>query len=79
MRLSIDSVPHKHTVSLTGNTAHAGNFGLWQGSLNSGNHKVTLEYRTAVQTTNTVSANVDWQQVYEHKIWHNRALTVITC
>jgi len=46
MRLSI---PQKHTVSLTGNT---GNFGLWQESLNSGAHKVSLEYRaTAKQYT----------------------------
>ena len=40
MRLSIDSVPQKHTVPLTGNTVYAGNFGLWQGALNPGGHKV---------------------------------------
>jgi len=33
MRLSIDSVPQKHTLSLTGDTIFAGNFGLWQGPL----------------------------------------------
>ena len=59
MRLSIDPVPQKHTVSLTGNTAYAGTFGLWQGSLNSGAHKITLDYRIPVKTTNTVSANHD--------------------
>ena len=79
MRLNIDSVPQRHTVSLTGNTPYIGNFGLWQGSLNAGDHKVTLEYRAGAQTTNTVSQNLDWQQVYLHRIWHNRVLTVIKC
>jgi len=54
MRLSIDSVAQKHTASLTGNTPYAGNFGLWQGSLTSGTHKVTLDYRSPVKTDNTV-------------------------
>ena len=75
MRLSIDSVTQKHTASLTGNTAFAGNFGLWQGSLKSGAHKITLDYRTPAKTTNTVSPNLDWQR----SIWQNRALTMITC
>ena len=42
MRLSIDSVVQKHTVTTTGDTPYAGNFGLWQGSLNTGAHKITL-------------------------------------
>ena len=79
MRLSIDSVPQKHTVSLTGNTVFVGNFGLWQGSLNSGAHKITLDYRTPAKTTNTISPNFDWQRVHRYTIWLNRALTVITC
>ena len=79
MRLSINSVPQKHTVSLTGNTVFAGNYGLWQGSLNSGAHKITLDYRTPAKTTNTVSPNLDWQQVHGYGIWHNRVLTVVTC
>ena len=75
MHLSIDSVTQKHTASLTGDTAYAGNFGLWQGSLKSGAHKITLDYRTPAKTTNTVSPNLDsrWN------IWQNRALTIITC
>ena len=60
MRLSIDSVPLKHTVSLTENTIYAGNFGLWQGSLNSGAHKITLDYCTPVKTANTVSSDLEW-------------------
>ena len=79
MRLSINSVPQKHTVSLTGDTVFAGNYGLWQGSLNSGTHKITLDYRTPAKTTNTVSPNLDWEQVHGYKIWLNRALTVVTC
>ena len=75
MRLSIDSVAQKHTVSLTGNTYYTGNFGLWQGSLNSGAHKIDLDYRSPVKTTNAVSPNLDWQR----SIWQNRALTVVIC
>ena len=40
MRLNIDSVPQPSTASLTGDTIFAGNSGLWQGSLDSGAHKV---------------------------------------
>ena len=75
MRLSIDSVAQKHTVSLTGNTAFAGNFGLWQGSLNSGAHKINLDYRSPVKTTSAVSPILNWQR----SIWQNRALTAIIC
>ena len=79
MRLSIDSVVQKHTVSLTGVTPYVGNFGLWQGSLNTGAHKITLDYRAPKATTNNISPNLNWQQVYLHRIWHNRALTIIVC
>ena len=79
MGLSINSVVQKHTVSLTGNTEYAGNFGLWQGSLNNGAHKVTLDYRTPRETSNGISPNLDWQQVYAYAIWQNRALTIIIC
>ena len=79
MRLSIDSVSQQHTVSLAGNTAYTGNFGMWQGSLKSGAHKITLDYRTPVKTSNLVSSNLDWQQVYLYNVWQNRALTVIIC
>ena len=75
MRLNIDSVPQPSTASLTGDTIFAGNFGLWQGSLDSGAHKVTLDYRTPAKTTNTVSPNLD----RHHGIWQNRALTIIPC
>jgi len=76
MHLSIDSVPQKHTVSLTGNMACAGNFGLWQGSVSSGGHKVTLDYRSPVKTDSTVSSDLEWKCWNK---WMNRAMTVIIC
>ena len=76
MCLSIGSVPQPHTVSLTGNTGYVGNFGLWQGSQDSGKHKVTLDYRTPVSTTNTVSSDLEWKP---YNKWMNRAMTVIVC
>ena len=76
LRLSIDSVAQKHTVSLSGDATYAPNFGLWQGSLNSGAHKVTLDYRSPVETDNTVSSDLDWTRWNK---WMNRAMTVIIC
>ena len=76
MRLSIDSVVQKHTVSLTGDTPYVGNFGLWQGSLNSGGHKAILDYRSPVKTDNTVSSGLEWRRWNK---WMNRAMTVIIC
>ena len=76
MRLSIDSVAQKHCVSLTGNTEYAGNFGLWQGSLKSGGHKATLDYRSPVKTDHTVSSDLEWKKWNK---WMNRAITVIIC
>ena len=76
MRLSIDSVAQSHTASLTGNTRYAGNFGLWQGSLNSGSHDVALEYRASAKTENTVSSDLEWKHWNK---WMNRAMTVIIC
>ena len=76
MRLSINSVAQLHTVSLTGNTTYIGNFGLWQGSLNSGTYKVALQYRSSVRTVNIVSADLEWKRWNK---WMNRAMTVIIC
>ena len=76
MRLSIDDVARKHTISLTGHTIFAGNFGLWQGSLNSGVHNATLDYRSPVKTDNTVSSDLEWTRWNK---WMNRAMTVIIC
>ena len=76
MRLNIDSVAQPHTMSLTGNTRYAGDFGLWQGSLNSGAHKISLEYRASAKTNNVVSSDLEWTRWNK---WMNRAMTVIIC
>jgi len=76
MCLSIDSVPQKHTVSLTGNTYCAGNFGLWQRLLNSGAHKVSLDYSTPAKMVNSVAAEIQWRRWNK---WQNRAMTIMYC
>ena len=76
MRLKIDSAVQKHTVSLVGKTIFAGNFGLWQGSLNAGDHSFVVEYRSPTQTTNTVSAELTYRRWNK---WMNRAMTIIYC
>ena len=76
MRLSIDSVPQQHTVSLTGDTVYAGNFGMWQGSLKAGQHKAFLDYRSPAHTAHTVSGDPEWSRWNK---WMNRAMTIIHC
>ena len=83
MRLNINTTTSpdikRQTISVTGDTAFVGNFGLWQGVLGSGTYRVVLEFRSPTQTVNNVSPNLDWSQVFGSTIWHSRALTVITC
>ena len=76
MRLSVDSVPQKHTVSLIGDSVHVGNFALWQGPLSSGKHTVSLDYRTTRRIFHTVSADREWIRWNK---WMNRAMTIIQC
>ena len=76
MRLKVNLLAQKSTVSLTGNTQYVGNFGLWQGPLIKGLHIFTLEYRSVVQTYNDVSSDLEWQRWNK---WMNRAMTVIVC
>ena len=76
MRLSIDKVAQKTTVSLMGNTYYVGNFGLWQGYLGTGSHTVSLEYRSDTSTVNYVSSDLEWERFNR---WQSRSLTVITC
>ena len=45
-RLAIDSVPMKHTASITGNEQYAGNSGMWQGVISSGSHTIAVEHRS---------------------------------
>ncbi|XP_065902489.1 uncharacterized protein [Dysidea avara] len=68
MRLSINSVPQKHTQSLMGEMTYGGMFGMWQGVLNSGTHKITLDYRG--------NAKAGLQGV---QLWQTRAITAVYC
>ena len=45
-RLAIDSVPIKHTASITGSDYYSGNSGMWQGILSSGRHTIAVEHRS---------------------------------
>ena len=68
-RLSINSVLLKHTATHSADTTYVGNFGMWQGPLSSGTHKLTLEYRTPKAGTNHP----------EHTDWQTRTMTIISC
>ena len=50
-RLLIDLVPVRHTAAITGNTYFAGNSGMWQGVINSGNHTITVQHRSGTTYT----------------------------
>jgi len=54
-------------VSYPGYSIFYGGFGLWQGSLESGNHDIVIEYRNSGPTKN------------EPAYWETRALTIIQC
>ena len=43
-RMKINNVIEKHTAFHSGYTNYYGNFGLWQGSLDSGSHTILVEY-----------------------------------
>ena len=67
LRIKINSVVQKHTVSVPAYTYYYGNFGLWQGPLDSGNHNIVVEYRNRGATTSTPNN------------WETRALTIMYC
>jgi len=67
LRVKINSVVQKHTVSRSGYTTYYGGFGLWQGSLDSGSHNIVIENRN-----NGPSFN-------DPQYWKTRALTIIYC
>lgn len=68
-RLTKNSVPLKHTASITGNAKYAGNSGLWQGALGAGNHTFCLEY----------NSNVDKPVQIKDLPWHTRSMTIVYC
>ena len=67
MRLSINSVPQKHTQSLIGEVQWGSMLGMWQGVLNTGTYKIAVEYR------GNAAAPLG------EGLWETRALTVIYC
>ena len=66
-RIKINSDLQKHTMHHSGYTKYNGNFGLWQGSLNSGTQNILVEYR------NRYTAKTD------PHYWQTRALTIVYC
>ena len=66
-RINIGTAIKKHTVSHSGYEKYYGNFGLWQGSLNSGTHSITVEYRNPLSSKN------------KPRLWQTRALTIVYC
>ena len=66
-RIKINSAIQKHTMTLSGDARYHGNFGLWQGSLDSGTYKILVEYRNKYATKNN-----------PHH-WQTRALTIVYC
>ena len=69
-RIKINSAIQKHTACHSGKTGYPhyyGNFGLWQGSLNSGTHTILVEYRNSHAAKN------------EALYWQTRALTIVQC
>ena len=66
-RIKINTAVEKHTTYHSGYTRYYGNFGLWQGSLNSGTHAILVEYRNRAETKN------------QPQYWQTRALTIVYC
>ena len=66
-RIKINSDIQKHTRFHSGYATYNDNFGLWQGSLNSGTHTILLEYRNRYATKSTTD------------YWQTRALTIVYC
>ena len=69
-RLLIDSIPAKHTTSITGNTYFAGNSGMWQGILSSGTHTITVQHRSG--STYTHYSGVGFNHL-------TRAMDIVGC
>ena len=67
LHLSINSVPQKHTQSFIGETQYCGLLGMWQGVLNAGTYKISLEYRGVAAA------------LLSGGLWETRALTIIYC
>ena len=62
-RLVIDSVPIKHTASISGDNCFTGNSGMWQGVLSSGRHTIAVQQRSSSTYTH-YTANDDSNPYY---------------
>ena len=65
--IKINAVVEKHTGYHSGYARYYGNFGLWQGPLNSGTHTILVEYRNRDATKN------------DAHYYQTRALTIVYC
>ena len=70
--LVIDSVPMKHTASITGNENYAGNSGMWQGVLSRGSHTIAVEHRSGSTYTHYTATSTSYDL-------HTRAMDIIRC
>ena len=68
-RLTVNSVPIKHTASIVGNGKFASNSGLWQGALNADNYTFCIEY----------NSNIEQSILIKDLPWHTRSMTIIYC
>ena len=66
-RLVIDSVPVKHTASITYDNRMFGNSGMWQGILSSGTHTIAVEHRSGRSYT------------HRNYYYNTRAMDIIRC
>ena len=66
-RININAAIKKHTLFHSSHSNYHGNFGLWQGSLDSGTHKILVEYRNILEAKK------------QSGDWETRALTIIHC
>ena len=71
-RLAIDSVPMKHTASLTGSENYAGNSGMWQGVLSRGSHTIAVEHRSGSTYTHYTATDTSYDL-------YTRAMDIIRC
>ena len=72
-RLVIDSVPIKHTASISGDSRFTGNSGMWQGVLSSGKHTIVVQHRSSNTYTHYPAS---YSSSY---YYHTRAMDVIGC
>ena len=70
-RLAIDSVPIKHTASITGYDYYSGHSKMWQGVLSGGRHTIAVEHRSDHTYTHYAGS--------ERYYYTTRAMDIIHC